>query len=120
MKIASLEMENESQKEEVKEVLKALEEVAINFDQKEKEAETKSKENETLTLELDRKQVNLKVIEEELVTFKEYAQTQRKRLVEMMVALLRDLGEISNVIGGNTNNSEFKVRLVIYTYKNLN
>lgn len=107
MRIASLEADNESQKEEVKEVLKALEELAINFDQKQQEAESKSKENETLTLELDKKLTNLKSIEDELETLKEVAQNQRKRILDMMVTLLKDLGEIGVIIGGSLTN-EFK------------
>jgi hypothetical protein len=114
MRIASLENDNESQKDEVKEVLKALEELAMNFDQKQQEAEIKSKENETLTLELDKKLSSLKVIEDELDNLKEVAQNQRKRLLDMMVTLLKDLGEIGNIIGGNMNNSEFKVCILIF------
>ncbi len=91
----------------VKEVLKALEELAMNFDQKQQEAETKSKENETLTLELDKKLNNLKSIEDELETLKEVAQNQRKRVLDMMITLLKDLGEIGHIVGGNMA-SEFK------------
>jgi kinesin family protein 5 len=104
MRIASMEADSESQKEEVKEVLKALEELAMNFDQKQQEAELKSKENESLAQELDKRGINLKSIEEEFETYKEVAQTQRKRMLDMMITLCKDLGEIGNTIGGNFTN----------------
>jgi kinesin family protein 5 len=81
-----------------------LEELAMNFDQKQQEAELKSKENESLAQELDKRGINLKSIEEEFETYKEVAQTQRKRMLDMMITLCKDLGEIGNTIGGNFTN----------------
>lgn len=50
--------ENESTKDEVKEVLQALEELAANYDQKSAEVEAKNKENELLTDDLQNKRVS--------------------------------------------------------------
>ena len=49
--------ENDSSKDEVKDVLQALEELAVNYDQKSQEAETKSREYNTAIEELSQKQV---------------------------------------------------------------
>ena len=106
-RISGLEIENESQKDEVKEVLKALEELAMNFDQKQQEAESRSKENETLSQELDKKAANLKHTIDELELLKDSMNNQRKRILDMMITLLKDLGEIGVIIGGSVA-SDFK------------
>jgi len=55
--MARIQAENEAAKDEVKEVLQALEELALNYDQKASEAEGKAREFDTINEELTQKQV---------------------------------------------------------------
>uniref|UniRef100_A0A8C6WTT3 Kinesin family member 5B n=1 Tax=Neogobius melanostomus TaxID=47308 RepID=A0A8C6WTT3_9GOBI len=85
--------ENEASKEEVKEVLQALEELAVNYDQKSQEVE-----NKTRSLRLSS---SLASIDSELQKLKEMTNHQKKRVTEMMSSLLKDLAEIGIAVGSN-------------------
>uniref|UniRef100_A0A8L0DUY8 Kinesin-like protein n=1 Tax=Oncorhynchus mykiss TaxID=8022 RepID=A0A8L0DUY8_ONCMY len=83
-------------KENVKEVLQALEELAVNYDQKSQEVEDRSQANLQLQEELQQRTVGLWM---ELTTLQELSGHQKKRAAEILHLLLRDLSEI----GGNGN-----------------
>ena len=104
-----LQAENDSAKDEVKEVLQALEELAMNYDQKSQEVENKNRENETLSDDVNKKMANINNMEGDLQQLKDNSLHQKKRVMEMMMSLLKDMGEIGVVIGGNA--AEFKVHL---------
>ncbi|XP_004691237.1 PREDICTED: kinesin-1 heavy chain [Condylura cristata] len=96
-----LQAENDASKEEVKEVLQALEELAVNYDQKSQEVEDKTKEYELLSDELNQKSATLASIDAELQKLKEMTNHQKKRAAEMMTSLLKDLAEIGIAVGNN-------------------
>jgi kinesin family protein 5 len=54
----SISQDNDSAKDEIKQVLNALEELAMNYDQKELEVENKNKEYDVLNEELNQKIVS--------------------------------------------------------------
>uniref|UniRef100_A0A672S285 Kinesin-like protein n=2 Tax=Sinocyclocheilus grahami TaxID=75366 RepID=A0A672S285_SINGR len=99
--LTRLQLENEASKDEVKEVLQALEELAVNYDQKSQEVEDKTKEFEALSEELGQKSSTLASIDSELQKLKEMANHQKKRVTEMMSSLLKDLTEIGIAVGNN-------------------
>uniref|UniRef100_A0A8C4NAV4 Kinesin-like protein n=1 Tax=Eptatretus burgeri TaxID=7764 RepID=A0A8C4NAV4_EPTBU len=99
--LTRLQVENEAAKEEVKEVLQALEELAVNYDQKSQEAEDKSKENINLNEEVTQKSTLLTSTEAEVQRLQEMGNHQRKRVANMLVSLLKDLGEIGATVGAS-------------------
>ncbi|XP_042619535.1 kinesin heavy chain [Cyprinus carpio] len=96
-----LQHENEAAKEEVKEVLQALEELAVNYDQKSHEVEERSKTNQQLTEELMQKTAALAGVERDLSALQELSRHHKKRSAEILSLLLRDLNEIGSVIALN-------------------
>ncbi|XP_030606361.1 kinesin heavy chain-like [Archocentrus centrarchus] len=97
--LCRLQTENELAKEEVKEVLQALEELAVNYDQKSQEVEERDRANVQLTEELQHKTALLSVLQRELSQLQELNGLQRKRAAEVLNLLLRDLSDIGAIIG---------------------
>uniref|UniRef100_A0A915PXY0 Kinesin heavy chain n=1 Tax=Setaria digitata TaxID=48799 RepID=A0A915PXY0_9BILA len=94
--VSRIQSENEASKEESKEVLTALEELAMNYDIKTQEAEQKARENEQLSDELSKKNVKVVELTTELETLRESCAAQKKRITDAMQSMLRDLAEVGN------------------------
>ncbi|XP_068165291.1 kinesin heavy chain-like [Antennarius striatus] len=97
--LCRLQTDNELAKEEVKEVLQALEELAVNYDQKSQEVEERDRINLQLTEELQQKATLLSAVQKELSQLHELNGLQRKRASEVLNLLLRDLSDIGAIIG---------------------
>ncbi|PAA92062.1 hypothetical protein BOX15_Mlig021005g3 [Macrostomum lignano] len=91
--------ENEASKAEVKEVLQALEELAMSYDQKNNELSEKVQENETLQEELQRQRAADSVKEGQLQELRDTVSTSKKKQVEMMNSLLKELAELADSLG---------------------
>ncbi|XP_034442762.1 kinesin heavy chain isoform X1 [Hippoglossus hippoglossus] len=94
-----LRTENDSAKAEVKEVLQALEELAVNYDQKSLEAAEKSMQNKLLAEEFEKKMGHLMALEAELSRIQEVSSHQRKRIAEILNGLMKDLSDFSTIVG---------------------
>uniref|UniRef100_A0AAR2LYJ8 Kinesin-like protein n=1 Tax=Pygocentrus nattereri TaxID=42514 RepID=A0AAR2LYJ8_PYGNA len=103
--LGRLQSESESAKAEVREVLQALEELAVNYDQKSQEVEEKSLHNKQLAEQLSQKMASLMELEAELAQMQEVSSQQRKRIADVLNGLMRDLSEFSNIVG----NGEIKL-----------
>jgi kinesin family member 5 len=87
--------ENESAKEEVKEVLQA-------FRQKSQEIDVKNKEIDNVTEELQSKQSILSTTLSELQQLKVMSTHQKERINEMLANLLRDLSDVGQALCGDS------------------
>merc|ERR1712183_989884 len=97
--VTRLQTENESAKEEVQDVLQALEELALNYDRKVQIAEDKGKELVQVTEELANKKKAMGSMKSENLHLKEMNELNKRRVSDMMTNVMRDLNEISVVIG---------------------
>nr|XP_046221229.1 kinesin heavy chain-like isoform X2 [Oncorhynchus gorbuscha] len=107
--LGRLQVESSCAKTEVKEVLQALEELAINYDQKSQEVEEKGLQNQLLADQLAQKMASLVELEAELSHMQEVSGQQRKRIADVLNGLMRDLSEFSTIVG----NGEIKLPVEI-------
>ncbi|KAL3063981.1 hypothetical protein OYC64_000316 [Pagothenia borchgrevinki] len=107
--LGRLQVESDCAKAEVKEVLQALEELAINYDHKSQEVEEKGRQNQQLADQLSQKMASLMELEAELSRMQEVSGQQRKRIADVLNGLMRDLSEFSNIVG----NGEIKLPVEI-------
>lgn len=109
MELSRLQSENDCAKEEVKEVLQALEELAVNYDQKSQEVDDKNLQNKIMAEELSQKVATMLSLESELHRMQEFSSHQRKRIADVLNGLMKDLSEFSMIVG----NGEFKLPVEI-------
>ncbi|XP_052414060.1 kinesin heavy chain [Carassius gibelio] len=97
--LSRLQADSDSAKTEVKEVLQALEELALNYDQKSQEAEDTRIHNRRLIEELSHKTSDLMCLEAEFSRLQEVSSQQRKRITEVLNTLMKDLNDFSFILG---------------------
>ncbi|KAK2889668.1 hypothetical protein Q8A67_015043 [Cirrhinus molitorella] len=97
--LSRLQSDSDSAKAEVKEVLQALEELALNYDQKSQEAEDTRIHNRRLIEELSHKTSDLMCLEAEFSRLQEVSGQQRKRITEVLNTLMKDINDFSFILG---------------------
>ncbi|KAF5898723.1 kinesin heavy chain-like, partial [Clarias magur] len=96
--LCSLQREIDDMRGEVKEVLSALEELALNCDRKSQKASNTACTNLTLSEQLAVKNEMLEVTRRELAELQELSAVQTRRTVDVLRVLLRDLSDMGSAI----------------------
>jgi len=99
--VGSISKEHDASKNEMKEVLQALEELAVNYDQKLQEVNQRSKENEILMDDLNKEQQNKQTTIKELELLHEKMNLMTRKVTEITNTLLGELSEIGDFLGGS-------------------
>lgn len=95
--ITRLSEENDISKAEVNEVLKALEELAVNYDQKVNLLETSDAKLEDLANDLSGRQQALTRLQSELATVTDFSDGYKRRASEMLTGLVKDIADMGLV-----------------------
>ncbi|XP_062853843.1 kinesin heavy chain-like [Trichomycterus rosablanca] len=103
--LCSLQIDNDEMRVEVREVLTALEELALNHDQKSQEASNCTLTNQTLTEQLVVKNELLDAAQIDLSELHELNAVHRRRTVDLLHMLLRDLNDMGAIV----DSSEIKM-----------
>ena len=89
--VGSIAKEHDASKNEVKEVLQALEELAVNYDQKLQEVDQKTKDNESLLEDLTKEQHSKQALSRELEALQERMNLMTRKVTEITNTLLGEL-----------------------------
>ncbi|KAL5496206.1 hypothetical protein EMCRGX_G012444 [Ephydatia muelleri] len=100
--ISAVEQELVNSQAEVREVMQALEELALSYDIKDKDIEAMKEERHTLLQQVEQLHNLSERKAKELNDLQESFQLDRRKNREMVSALLRDVLEVSSVLGGKS------------------
>ncbi|VDN17117.1 unnamed protein product, partial [Dibothriocephalus latus] len=92
--VLSVGAECQSSKEEVKEVLQALEELAMNYDQRAQELEVRDRELEEVQEQMSKKLTLMNNKESELQQARDSLNNERKKYTDVVTSLLRDIVDV--------------------------